>query len=229
LLTLPFGGGNESSYARLREMLNPRIDMMSFEIAGHGKRMREPLAKNLHVIVEDILHQFRPKIKGPFAIFGHSMGAYLGHLLTHRLMDENLPLPKHLLLSSKIAPSMHKSRKRSLYTDEEFVVHLKDLKGMPDAILNDAEMLSIFLPIIRADFEALDNYRYQRRAPYPVPLTVMAGTRENVPEENIQKWAAETNSSFRNERFEGDHFWIFDKARGLCDLINETLGNYLSK
>jgi len=223
---LPFGGGNEASYQKFEPFLDKKITMLNAEAPGKGRRIKEPVLKNMYLIADAYFDQFKHKIKEPYVIFGHSMGAYIGHLMIQRIMDEKLPLPKHFFVTSKIAPSRNYNKKRSIYTNEQFVRHLKDLKGMPDAILENEELLSIFLPIIRSDFDALDLYKYKAREPYPVDMTMICGSHEDVADDQLTDWKKETCGEFVFERWEGHHFWIFDHLPTLCERINKTLEKY---
>lgn len=226
LFMFPFGGGNETSYQKFEQYLDKKINIVNGEAPGKGRRIKEPLLKNIYLIADEYFEQFKSKVKEPYAVYGHSMGAYLGHLFIQRIMDEGLPLPKHFFVTSKIAPSKNYNKKRSIYTNEQFIKHLKDLKGMPDAILENDELLSIFLPIIRNDFDALDNYKYRAHKPYPVDMTVICGTKEDVAEELVSSWSLETSARFTLETWEGHHFWIFDHLPDLCQRINSTLSEY---
>lgn len=223
---LPFGGGNETSYSKFEAHLDPAIRMINGEAPGKGRRIREPLLKNLYLIADEYYKQFKPLIKPPYAVYGHSMGAYLAHLLVQQIVADGLPLPSHIFLTSKIAPSRNYNKKRSIMTNEQFIDHLRQLKGMPDAILQNDELLQIFLPMIRADFDAIDSYKYMRRHPYPVDMTALCGSNEQVADEDITDWQKETSGSFYFSRYEGDHFWIFDHLPELCGLINQTLARY---
>jgi surfactin synthase thioesterase subunit len=226
LFMLPFGGGNETSYQKFEQYLDKKITIINGEAPGKGRRIKEPLLKNMYLIADAYFDQFKDKINSPYAIYGHSMGAYIGHLLIQRMADENLPLPEHFFVTSKIAPSRNYNKKRSIYTNEQFVRHLKDLKGMPDAILDNEELLNIFLPIIRNDFDALDLYKYKARPPYAVDLTMICGTHEDVPDDQLTDWKKETSGTFVFERWEGHHFWIFDHLPALCNRINQVLTQY---
>lgn len=226
LFMLPFGGGNETSYQKFEQFLDKKIKMVNGEAPGHGRRIKEPLLKNMYLIADAYYDQFKDQIKEPYAIYGHSMGAYLGHLIIQRLVDENKPLPKHFFITSKVAPSRNYNKKRSIYTNEQFIKHLKDLKGMPEAILENEDLLKIFLPIIRSDFDALDLYKYKSRPPYPVDMTLYGGTHEDVTDEELTDWKKETSGAFTFQRWEGYHFWIFDHLPALCERINQTLEKY---
>lgn len=226
LLMLPFGGGNETSYQKFEAHINPKVKLLNAEAPGKGRRIKERPLKNMYLIADAYFDQFKDEIKEPYAIFGHSMGAYIGHLMIQRVQEENLPLPKHFFATGKLAPSRNYNKKRSVYTDEQFVQHLKDLNGMPEAILNNEELLEIFLPIIRNDFDAIDLYKYRPQQPYPVDMTCIIGTEEDVPDQHITDWEKETSGAFTFERWEGHHFWVFDHLEKFCERINQTLEKY---
>jgi surfactin synthase thioesterase subunit len=223
---LSFGGGNETSYARFQPLLSPTINMKTFTLPGKGRRLKEPQLRNIHLITDEHLEQIKGHIKSPYALYGHSMGTYVGHLLIHQLAKHNLPLPVHAFFTSKVAPSKNIDHKRSLLPNHEFIHRLKKLKGLPDAILESEEMLNIFLPIIKNDFYAIDTYKYKKEKPYPVDLSIMCGTEEAVPDEALLAWAEETSGAFHFKRFSGQHFWIFNHLTELCNYISETLAKY---
>lgn len=227
LWMLSFGGGNETSYVKFGDYLPSHIRMVTFELPGKGRRIREPQLKNLHLIVDEHFEQIRERLQKnqPYAIYGHSMGTYVGHLLIQRIRDEKLPLPVHAFFTSKVAPSRNVDLKRSFYTDEEFVERLKTLQGMPESILQNEELLRIFLPTIRNDFYAIDTYRYRPASPYPVDLSVFCGSEEPVSDDDLLAWQKETSGVMHFKRFPGAHFWIFDHLPELCRHISETLEN----
>jgi len=221
-----FGGGNETSFSRFEDHLSGSIRLRTFSLPGKGARMKEPQLRNLYLIVDEHFEQIKADLSTPFAFYGHSMGTYVAHLLIQRLRDEGLPLPVHAFLTSKVAPSLNKDLKRSLLDDSTFISRLKALKGMPDFILENEELLQIFLPIIRNDFYAIDTYKYRSSQPYPVDLSVFCGTEEAVGDETLTAWQQETSGKFHFERFLGAHFWIFDHLPALCGYIQRTLDTY---
>lgn len=224
LFIFPFGGGNETSYARITQLLHPSIHIISGESPGKGRRNKEPLLKNLYRMADVFFEQYAQQVDENSIFLGHSMGAYLAYLMAIRLRDEKHTLPKHLVLSSKIAPSRHFNKKRMLLTDDEFIKHLKELEGMPDAILSNAELLTLFLPIIRADFDALDQFKYIPTTPLPIPITLFCGNRENVPDEWLTDWNKETTDCFDFKRISGGHFWLFDNPDPLIQCIHQIAG-----
>jgi medium-chain acyl-[acyl-carrier-protein] hydrolase len=223
LFMFSFGGGNAASYLKLIEALEAEFRCVAFEMPGKGSRIKEPLLRNLHQITEEHYQQMQGQLEGPFAFYGHSMGCYVAHLLMRRLRDEVKPLPYGAVLTSKVAPVHHYDKKRSILTDAEFSEKLRELHGMPEGILNNPELLGIFLPMVRNDFYAIDTFRHRVAEPYPVPLSVMCGTEEQVPDVQLTDWQHESSLPIRFERRPGHHFWIFEELEWLAKHIKTQL------
>lgn len=224
LIGLPFAGGNETSYERFRPHLPSNWELIGCALPGKGKRIHEPLLTNIHAMVQQIVQQLEPIVTKPYVLYGHSMGAMLGHLVVHWLRDSGMPLPRHLFVSSFPAPSHHHDRHRGAMNDEQFITHMKRLGGLPPAILNEPKLLRVFLPILRADIAAIDGYRYSIQEPYPVPITAIFGTQETGLASNILDWQHETTAKLKVHRLDGDHFFIYPQAEKLMQLICSTVG-----
>jgi surfactin synthase thioesterase subunit len=57
-------------------------------------------------------------------------------------------------------------------------------------------------------------------------MTMICGSQEDVPDDQLTDWKKETSGDFIFERWEGHHFWIFDHLPALCNRINQTLEKY---
>ena len=211
LLTLPFAGGNETSYERFRPHLPEGWQMVAFTQPGKGSRITEPSLSDIHAIVECYLAQFDEVVTGPYVIYGHSMGAMLAYLLTHRLLEQGKNLPQHLFLSSFPAPSHHHDRHRAAMTDQQFIAQMRTLGGLPPAVLAEPKLLQLILPMLRADISAIDGYRHMEREPLPVTMTVMFGSRETALMASVRDWQQETTLPVNIHRIEGGHFFIFEQ------------------
>jgi len=154
------------------------------------------------------------------------MGALLGHLLVHWLDEHNAPAAQQLFFTSYYAPSHHHDKRRAKLSDEEFIEHLNSLNGLPPALLQEKKLMDIFLPILRADIEAIDNYMYEAHEPYNIPITVVAGSLEKGLNGSLRDWTKETQGGVSFYKFDGDHFFIFNETQRLCGLINATIGQF---
>jgi len=230
LFCLPFAGGSKTAYYRFTELAPEALTIIPLELPGRGTRYSEPLLTDLHAMVDDIMAQIRPRLSQPYALYGHSMGALLCYLLAKRIAQEKLNAPLHLFLTGKGAPSILFNRKiRHLMPQEELVADLQQMGGMPDIVLKDHKLLDLFLPIIRADFQAVESFRYEEPARLDLPLTVITGSEESIADEKIKPWQLETFATVTFRKLPGGHFFIFNYSREILEMITHALYTYALK
>ena len=162
------------------------------------------------MLVDEIASQILPCLAGPFAFFGHSMGALVGFELLRRLQNGNGPCPVVFFASGCPAPSVG-GKKRSTHDlpELEFIDQLRSLKGTPEEVLADQELLHMILPILRADFEASQTYTYLPGQRLNCPIFAYGGLADSeVTGESLDPWRSETSVTFVRRMFPGDHFFI---------------------
>ncbi|EDP94252.1 alpha/beta fold hydrolase [Kordia algicida OT-1] len=221
LFCLHFAGGNKYSYVPLEEYLDKSINLITLELPGRGKRFNEPLQTDIHNIVDDLYEQLKKNEYKPYAIFGHSMGAVLTYLLTHKIAKSDFPNPIHLFVSGCRAPKIE--RKPPFYNDlpkDEFVEKIRKMGGCPEEILQNDDLMALFEPSLRADFKAIETYKYQKQAPLKTPMTVFIGNKDKVTWNEAKEWQDETIHKIDIKEFEGNHFFIFDHKKEVTALLN---------
>lgn len=227
LFCIPFAGGSKSAYHNYIDKARDILAVIPLELPGRGSRYREPLLTDVHAMVEDLLQQIRPALQQPYALYGHSMGALLCYLLSVRIIREEINSPLHLFLTGKGAPSIRTDGPvLHLLPRDHLVNELRKMGGTPDIVLNDSKLLDIFLPVIRADFEALENFRYKEPANLNVPITVVTGSEETISAERIEAWRLETCGRVDTIVLPGNHFFIFEHTSEIIRLITQTLYSY---
>ena len=101
LFLLPFAGGDSTSFRKLTDLLDARIDCFTVAYAGRGNRRKEPLFTDYSVFLDDVRKQIQ-KVRRqelPFACLGYSAGAvYTYELLSHHDIPGKLI---HTFLCSK--------------------------------------------------------------------------------------------------------------------------------
>lgn len=220
LLTFPFAGGSIYSYASCFNFTNPGVKVIPFEYPGRGARLRDKLQTNIHNIVDDLFARVAPHIHTPYCFYGHSMGTVIGYLLTKKIIRAQLPLPQHLFMTGRGGPSViHADRAYHKLPRPKLIEKLRAMGGCPEEVLNDDSLMNFFEPIIRADFEALETYQYEKTDPFDIPITVMIGTEELVTTEDALCWQDETSRPIRLVRLPGSHFFIFNRNRDLLRII----------
>lgn len=229
LLCLPFAGGNKYSY-RAYEVLAPAsLNLVTVDYPGRGARITAPLMGNMEELVEDAYNQVGRIIsQKDYAVYGHSMGGIVAFLLVRKIISRGEPAPRHLFITGTTAPSSGERQQRHLLDKAEFIEEIRTLGGMPEEILQNKELLEYIEPILRADFKAVETYRYKDDAPLNVPVTVITGTDEKTREEDIRAWQQMTSLKADIRKMPGKHFFIFDNATEIMEIIVEKVSNTIN-
>ncbi|MBF0468913.1 MAG: thioesterase, partial [Desulfamplus sp.] len=194
---------------------------------GHGRKLREPLLTDLNIMTDYLLDQIRMEImSSPFAIYGHSMGATLGYMLCRKLVKHELPLPKHLFFSSRQGPSVSikdQTRYLHLLPQDQFVTMAMEYGGIPREVAAEKELMDLFVPIMKADFQAVGQYVHEPATPFDIPVTVLIGSNEKTTSDDAMKWQEVTRQKISMIKFPGGHFFIFDHLPEICEIISASL------
>jgi len=224
LICFPFAGGSKYSYNNYIKLADKNLQLIPIDYPGRGFRFKEALITNVKPLIEDCFDKIKGHLHEPYAIYGHSMGSIVSYLVTKRIIAEGLPQPKHLFLSGRGGPSVaYTEPPRYLLPSDKFRAQLKEMGGSPDEVLNDEDLMCFFEPILRADFEALENYKYEHTQPFDIPVTVMIGEQERVTLEQAFTWQNETTQKIDIRRFPGRHFFIFEHTATIMDIIGQKL------
>ncbi len=225
LFCFPYAGGGASVFRNWGSALPAEIHLCPVHIPGRGNRFTEPSHTRAEALVESLAEELEPYMDIPYAFFGHSMGAMVGFELTRRLRDLERRLPEQLLVSGRRAPQFP-SDKRPLHSlpEEEFQEELRNLNGTPDEILQHPELMELFAPILRADFELCETYRYVQGAPLDIPISAFGGLEDpDVTREHLTGWKEQTRGPFRLRMFPGGHFFLHGARQSLVHAVAEDV------
>lgn len=226
LFCLPFAGGNIYSYRKFEQYFPDSITLVTFDLPGHGRRLKEPLLTDLERMTGDIFHQVQDRLDGPYALYGHSMGSLLAYLLGKRIAPTAFAQPLHLFVSGRQGPPVQsQERNWHLLPKDAFIRNLLEYGGIPQEIVAEEELMDLFVPILRADFQAVSEYRYEEAAPLNIPVTVMFGSDEGLVHEDVLQWQRVTTQPIVVRQFSGNHFFLFDHLPEISRMIVQALGN----
>lgn len=161
-------------------------------------------------MVEELSQAIQRLLDKPFVFFGHSMGALIAFELARSLRKNGLSQPGSLFISACGAPQIIDLQSH-LHTlsDEELITSLKKLNGIPQEVLQNQEMLDLFLPILRTDFELTETHKYSHDEPLGCPIVAFGGYDDSrVSCEQLEGWTVQTSGRFESRYFPGDHFFI---------------------
>ncbi|WP_024834658.1 thioesterase II family protein [Ruminiclostridium josui] len=227
LFCFPYAGGSSNIYSKLKHFADKNIKVMPVELAGRGKRISEPLFKNMAEVIDDVYNIISSSVdEQPFALFGHSMGSSIVLELAQKILKTKKTEPLHLFISGRCPPVFYKNRKNIHHLpDEEFINEVYELGGTPKEVFENKELRSIFLPILRADYTLIEEYNYiEKDVKLSCDITVFNGKDDKMTSmEGLEKWADYTSGKTEIIQFDGGHFFLLNQMERIMNIINKTL------
>lgn len=225
LFCIPYAGGGASAFYEWSHFFPKEIEVCSIQLPGRENRGMEVPLTNLQQIVEIVAEEIQPLINIPFAFFGHSMGALISFELARTIRQKSKVNPVHLFVSGRHAPQIPCAKQDyHLLSDEQFIQELRSLNGTPEIVLQDAEMMSILLPRLRADFSVCGSYQYKNDEPFECPITAFGGKDDNgVTYQSLEAWREQTKREFSMCTYPGDHFFLYESKYEMIEFMCKQL------
>ncbi|MDR6711187.1 surfactin synthase thioesterase subunit [Pseudomonas hunanensis] len=227
LLCLPYSGASAMVYSRWRRKLPAWLQVRPVELPGRGARMGEALYTDMQALARQLASEQRLAASAPYVLLGHSLGALLAFELAHELQALGCPPPLALIACGTAAPTRREdydgSNWREPKSDAELIDELRNLQGTPEEVLANDELMSLTLPILRADFLLCGRYAYRQRAPLACPLHVLGGEDDRASEDQLLAWGKQTLGEFSLKMFPGGHFFIHEHEDRVLGVLTEAL------
>lgn len=217
-------------YRTWTQSLSKNIELLAVQLPGRENRFSEFPYTDMWTLVKRLGNELSPYLDRPYAIFGHSLGALTAFEFIREVRRRREPMPELFFPSAYHAPHMP-DRNSAIYdsSDEEFIARLRKYKGTPTDVLENAGLMKVFLPRLRADFKILGTYVHEVGAPLSCPIVAFDGTDDdNVNEEELLAWKIQTNKSFEFHTIVGDHFYVKSAESEIIKIINEKINNRIS-
>ncbi len=225
LFCLPFAGGAKHCYREYKIRFPSFMNFIPMEYPGRGSRFHEALRTDIREIVDDMHDKIKCNLEGDYALYGHSMGGMIAYLLAKKLIAGGYRSPLHLFVSGTPGPASNEGRRKSLYRLDkaEFLEQVGKLRGLPEEILADSELMDLFEPVLRADFQVIETYLYEATEPMDVPITVITGTEEHMKQTDIRLWQKESSHEVDFRVMRGHHFFIYSNTVEIVNMIVRKL------
>ncbi|CAI8701403.1 medium-chain acyl-(acyl-carrier-protein) hydrolase [Pseudomonas chlororaphis] len=226
LLCLPYSGASAMVYSRWRRKLPDWLKLQPVELPGRGARFGEALQTDLAGLAQQLAREHLPALQAPYALFGHSLGALLACEMARALRQLGGPEPVALFASGTAAPSERSEYDRDLAepkTDAQLIEQLRTFNGTSEEVLANQELMSLTLPVLRADFLLCGSFRPQQRALLKCPVHVLGGKDDRASTEQLMAWRRETSGSFSVDMLSGGHFFIHEHEPKVLRMIKDHL------
>jgi medium-chain acyl-[acyl-carrier-protein] hydrolase len=94
-------------------------------------------------------------------------------------------------------------------------------------VLENAELMQLLLPSLRADFAVLETYVYTPERPLECPITTFGGLSDHeASRDELEAWRDQTSAAFSLEMFPGDHFFVHSAQPLLLQALSRELHQY---
>jgi medium-chain acyl-[acyl-carrier-protein] hydrolase len=226
LFCFPYAGGGASFFRTWRERLWPDIEVCAIQLPGREDRLMETPIGELSALIDVLADVLYPYLDFPFAFFGHSLGALISFELTRRLRRQKAPCPLQLFVSGHRAPQIpDPDPPIHQLPDADFIEELGRFNGTPQAVLENSELMEVFMPLLRSDIGLEETYVYDDEAPLDCPISAFGGLEdEEVSREELAGWCDQTRSKFEIQMFPGDHFFLNGKElNGVLEVISKDI------
>ena len=150
---------------------------------------------------------------------------------TARQLEGQHAPPLKLVLSGCYPPHIDKSEGKPpawKQDDAHFIEELKGLNGTSEEVLKSPELLELFLPLLRSDFQLVQEARASIRGRIKIPLAILGGSDDNITPDELQQWADYTSESVSLQMFPGDHFFLNNHRNSVCSSVWSHIAEALS-
>jgi medium-chain acyl-[acyl-carrier-protein] hydrolase len=227
LFCFPHAGSGASVYQKWADSIANGVEVFAIQPPGRETRIKEPLVRDLSLIVTELRQALQPLLGMPCVFFGHSVGAIVAFELARELRKTgSLAGLRALFVAGASAP--HRRQNKEITHDlprEQFIAALRRLNGTPEAVLEHPELLDVVVPILRNDFFISETYRYTEMPPLDIPIVAFGGEADKeVTSEQLVGWKDQTTvRPFSCTLFAGDHFFTHSNREQLLAAVNKAL------
>lgn len=208
LICLPYAGGTADSYRGWVDRI-PGVDVIAAQLRGRDRRFAEPLENDFNRLLDELETELLPLLSQRTTLFGHSMGGLLAFELARRLEAAGRS-PHLVIVSGCAAPSVVAGASSDPdLSDQALLADLAHNEIVPAELLANRELMTLMLPILRADLQVVASYREPAAPPYSSPVRLYYGAQEVPrPEQLRDEWARSVAGPLTTCGFAGGHFFL---------------------
>jgi len=218
LYCVPHAGGSASAFRPWFGRVGG-VAVRPVQPPGRETRLRETPYRDMAAYVRDLARAVRADIEAtqkPYAVYGHSLGAWVAFELVRALRRSGAPAPEHLAVSGAAAPDgpqYDDGPPVGGMTEHEVVAVLRKIGGTPEWMLGDPRMRAVIVPRFRGDFQVKESYRYAPEPPLDVPITAISASADpRAGTETMDGWRRQTVRRFTAHTVVGGHFAVLEQS-----------------
>tara|TARA_R110002033_G_scaffold156232_1_gene192528 strand:+ start:1827 stop:2630 length:804 start_codon:yes stop_codon:yes gene_type:complete len=229
LICFPYAGGGIRTYQPWANQLPDGVELVAVQPPGRGSFIGTKAYNSMAELVAALQDELQPLLDRPYVLFGHSLGSRVAFELLHQIQIKQQRLPELFLASGSCSPDTVRVKAPTYHlSDDKFIAELQRMNGTPSEVLENKEFMSFLLPLLRADFQIAETYRYTGITNFPLEVHVLGGEDDvDVPVENLPLWGNFFNNNVKVHTFVGDHFFIESQQDAVVRLVKQLLQTHL--
>ena len=223
LVCFPHAGGSAGGYLRWSSGLPDDVEVHAAQYPGREDRFDEPPRSHMSELVDPLVEALCPRPGARLVLFGHSLGGTICYEVAAGLQARGCP-PDLAVISGQKPPSLHRPGDLHRRSDQALLADLRRLNPRNADAFDQLELMSLLLPMIRADYRAIETYHPRARPPLSCPLLIMVG--ESDPElsaADAEAWSDYTSAHIEVKRFAGDHFYLEPNREAVLTHLGRAL------
>ena len=156
-------------------------------------------------------------------VYGHSLGSIVAFEFLHRVKSIYETDATLLVVSGRNQP-------KDLVNDIDCIFSLSDIDfldkisldygGIDDKIINNKDLRSVIIPVLRADMAMSYKYSMKEYDKLQCPIAAFSGDIDHGASLNsMSEWKKFTNGDFFQKSFSGGHFFIVNQTKEVISQI----------
>lgn len=226
LFCFHYAGAGASVFNKWGDYFKSQINVLAIQLPGRENRFNETLIDSVEAIVKHLFDKIIGFISNkPYYFFGHSFGGLISFELANLIQVRKLPMPKSLFISGCRAPHYkHYTKQIHNLEEDDVIAALAEYGGTSTFLLENKELMKLYLPQICADFKACATYQYVDKPPLLCPIRVFGGKEDpDITNQHLQGWSKYTISDFQVHLFKGGHFFLHSEIKQVIEKITNLL------
>lgn len=222
LYTVPYAGGYSFTYLKWKPLLAQGIKLHPIELPGRSDASRDRLCSTIEEMAVHCLRHIEAD-QEPYALFGHSMGAYVVLEVYRALEARGLPLPEHLILSGMKPPHLYENKNHHLLDEASFRTKMLEMGGIPSLLVNEDDFAATLFRLLRNDLRAVELYSWKGELPVFSCDVSLFNSETDIRREHKLEWNRYSRRPCGYYSFRGTHFFVNERTADIVQVINQLL------